>query len=152
VESDQRAIEAMIQLQNKRRRTLLVLTPLIDVLFLLLIFFMLSSQIAPYSLIPLNDILNTSEQSDDTARSSESLTAGPMVVRVSHRYVAIGAQTIAIADLKAAVEDFRRQDIHRYVLIPATTANVQDIVSALEAFKAASAAEVTLINPRQAVR
>ena len=36
-----------------RRRIVFMLTPLVDVMFLLLIFFMLSSQTAPYSLLEI---------------------------------------------------------------------------------------------------
>jgi len=141
----------MILPKPRRRRVIFVFTPLIDVLLLLVIFFMLSSQIAPYSLIPLGGVFS-GDQSGNALLSSGNLVAGPMAVRVYHGYVGIGAERMAIVDLKTAAEDFRQQGIDRYLLIPAATADVQDVVSALEAFKAASAAEVTLLSPRQAVR
>ena len=132
--------------RKQRRRTLLVLTPLIDVLFLLLIFFMLSSQIAPYSLIPLGGVISGVGEAPAAAVPT-GLEPAPVVIRVAHGYVAVGAERIALPELRGAAERFREGDVDRFLLIPTAAADVQDLVSALEALKAASAAEVTLLNP-----
>ncbi|MCT7374128.1 biopolymer transporter ExbD [Chelativorans salis] len=134
----------MLLPKEPHRRPLLALTPLIDVLFLLLIFFMLSSQVAPYSLIPLGGVFHGGGAE---SRPQEAIpVAAPVVLRVSHGYVTLGRERTAITDLKEAVEELRQQDIDRYLVIPTATANVQDMVSVLEVLKMGAAAEVTLIN------
>lgn len=130
------------------RRVSFMLTPLIDVIFLLLIFFMLSSQIAPYSLLPLGGI--AAEGGEPAAAPAEPGAAAlPLVVRVARGQVSLGGETLALADLKAAAGRLRREGVESYLLIPLASATIQDVVSALEALKAASATSVTLINPRR---
>ena len=133
-----------LQLQRqRRRRVLFVLTPLIDVIFLLLIFFMLSSQIAPYSLMPIGRISAGGEGPSDAPWAAPG--APPLTVRLAHGHVSIGGDSIAIEELAAAAERFRADGITAYILIPAATADVQDVVAALEALRNAGG-EVTLLN------
>jgi biopolymer transport protein ExbD len=134
----------------KRRRASFMLTPLIDVIFLLLVFFMLSSQIAPYSLLPMGGVASAREEPIAAADEPAS-QALPVVVRIARGQLHVGGETMAISDLRAAAERFRREGTESYLLIPTRSAEVQDIVSTLEALKAASAATVTLLNRQRAV-
>ncbi|WEX10860.1 biopolymer transporter ExbD [Chelativorans sp. AA-79] len=131
----------------RRRRIAFVLTPLIDVIFLLLIFFMLSSQIAPYSLLPLGGVAAGTDEAEAAPAEAVNGAAQPLVVRIAHGEVTIGAERMAIAQLQDAVGHFRRQGVETYLLIPSGDAELQDVVSTLEAMKAASAGSVTLLNP-----
>lgn len=126
-----------------RRRVVFVLTPLIDVIFLLLIFFMLSSQIAPYSLLPLGRIDSASAQPEPTPTTAP--TIAPLAVRVSKGTVDVAGERMAISALGEAVPRFAGNGLADYVLIPTATAEVQDVVSVLEALKNAGGS-VTLLS------
>jgi len=135
----------MIGLPRRRRRVIFVLTPLIDVIFLLLIFFMLSSQIAPYSLMPIGRIANPASAGAPAADAAgQSLT-----LRVGHGFVTAGQTRIAIEDLAAAAEGFKVEGVTAYVLLPSSTAQVQDVVSVLEVL-GRGGGEVTMLNARGA--
>lgn len=116
------------------------LTPLIDVMFLLLIFFMLSSQISPYSLM----------QVDRIARSDGAGGAGrarpDLVVRLSRGFVSIGGEAIAADHAAAAFSRLVSQGVSGFLVVLSGSATVQDIVTTLEALQAASAPKVTLVN------
>jgi biopolymer transport protein ExbD len=130
----------------RRRRILFILTPLIDVIFLLLIFFMLSSQIAPYSLMPIGRIAAAGTGGPASAAPTGT---PPLTVRLSRGFVSAGGERIAIADLSSHAERFRSDGIAGFLLIPAATSTVQDVVSVLEALRNAGG-EVTLLNARSA--
>jgi len=135
--------------QTRRRRVSFVLTPLIDVIFLLLLFFMLSSEVAPYSLLPLSDVASGREETAAPPPEPSSPRL-PLAVRVLHGQVRIGNEAIPFAELEEAVRGLRREGSEAYLLIPTASATVQDVVSALEALKKASVASVTLLNAESA--
>lgn len=140
-------------LRPRRKRGFLALTPLVDVIFLLLIFFMMSSQIAPYSLI----VLGTVEVEGASAPATGVLQApapavSPLVLRVSDGRVAMAGGQIGIDELAAAARELVRQGIETFLIIPGRDATVQDIVSVLEALKAAEAASVTVVKPASGAR
>lgn len=134
--------------ETSPRRISFMLTPLIDVIFLLLIFFMLSSQIAPYSFLPLGGVV-AGKRSGAGLEEAEGPAALPVVVRVAHGQVRIGNETMAITNLEAAARRHVRQGSDTYLLIPSASATVQDIVWVLDGLKAAAAKSVTLLNPQR---
>ncbi|MBL8583255.1 MAG: biopolymer transporter ExbD [Rhizobiaceae bacterium] len=128
---------------HRRRRVVFVLTPLIDVIFLLLIFFMLSSQIAPYSLLPIGRIVG--QAAGDMPSAPAEGTLPSMTLRVAHGFVAAGEERIPIPDLAATAERLRGEGISSYVLIASSAAQVQDMVSVMEALGRSEAA-VTMLH------
>lgn len=130
----------------RRRRILFILTPLIDVIFLLLIFFMLSSQIAPYSLMPIGRIAAASASAPGSALASGT---PPLTVRLAHGYISAGGERIAIDDLPAQAGRLTAEGTSGFLLIPSASSQVQDVVSVLEALRNAGG-EVTLLNARSA--
>lgn len=140
----------MMQKNTRRRRVSFMLTPLIDVIFLLLIFFMLSSQVAPYSLLPLGGVASGDDAPSPAPPEPADPAVLPLVVRVARGQVNVGGETMAIYELRQAAGRFRREGRDAYLVIPSGNANVQDVVSALEALNAASVASVTLLNARRA--
>lgn len=132
----------------KRRRGFLVLTPLVDVIFLLLIFFMLSSQIAPYSMLVLGTVEDAAPpEAAGAPLQAPAAAIAPLVVRVSHGEVGLGGRRIAISDIGTAARELTDRGIEAFLLIPSAEADVQDVVAVLEALKAAEAASVTVVNP-----
>lgn len=129
--------------QPARRRALFALTPLIDIMFLLLIFFMLSSQIAPYSLMSIGRVatgIEEGNQMGDAARTRD------LAIRVSHGFVSVGGEAILFEELQPALGRLVSQGATGFLLIATRSARVQDIVTTLEALQAVSAGRVTVVD------
>lgn len=135
----------VIPRQQRPRRLAFMLTPLIDVMFLLLIFFMLSSQLSPYSLLPIGRVAG-GERGASPAAPAETIAIADLSVRVAAGAVVVGGETIAIEAFPSAIEAFRAQGFDGFLVIATRAASVQDMVSALEALQAAGVARVTLMN------
>ncbi len=121
-----------------------MLTPLIDIIFLLLKFFMLTSLIAPYGLLQV-----TSANDGGTVvpgPAAGAAEAKPVVLRISRGLVSAGGQTIAISELPAAIDAMKKAGAKGVTLLTSRSATVQDVVSVLEAFKIAAFSNVTLLN------
>lgn len=133
----------LIPRQARPRRAPFALLPLIDVMFLLLIFFMLSSQIAPYSLMPVGQV---SAAVDDRGPARAPAAAGDLAIRVSAGAVGIGGQSIAIAEVGPVLKGLVSQGVTGFLVVSTRSATVQDIVSTLEALQAAEARDVRLVS------
>lgn len=129
----------------RRRRASFVLTSLIDVIFLLVIFFMVSSQIVPYSLLPLGPL--AADSGEPSAPSTEN-TAPPIAVRILAGRVMIGGESVPIADVSNRLKGLKAQGITAILLTPTAAATVQDVVTVLEASKDAEIASVTVLGRR----
>lgn len=128
---------------RRSRGSFFALTPLIDVMFLLLIFFMLSSQIAPYSLLPVRSATVAGTERPP----AEASPAGPSaVVRVDRDRVTLDGAPLAAAQLREAFGRSVAAGRGDFLVLPSRTASVQDLVTVLEALKAASAGNVTLVG------
>lgn len=129
---------------NLRPRRGFVLTPLIDVIFLLLKFFMLTSLIAPYGLLQVTSANGSGVATPAPATGAPE--ARPVILRISRGLVSAGGQTIAISELPAAIDAMKKAGAKGVTLLTSRSATVQDVVSVLEAFKIASFSNVTLLN------
>ncbi len=127
----------------RRRRASFVLTSLIDVIFLLVIFFMVSSQVLPYSLISIG-----STASGAPVAAEEQAEAAPVALRIQQGRVSIGGRAVAFPDLPAALAELRESGVAALVLSTAQTASVQDLVSVLEMCRSAAFETVTVLNRR----
>lgn len=126
-----------IEAEAPRRRSV-GLTPLIDVVFLLLLFFMLASSFSRYATVEVG-----------IGGNAPAAVEPPKTVLLSvgaeGRYMVNGTQTpveqVAEA-LRAAAGDEDRTVIVR----PAGSATAQDIVSGLEAASASAVGDVVLVR------
>lgn len=109
-----------------RRR--LGLTPLIDVIFLLLLFFMLSSTFSRFSQVPVVAPAN------GTAATADK--AGALLVVRSESY-ALNGDVKELKALPAALEELKSKGAARLMIIVDETASAQNFVGALEAAEAA---------------
>ncbi|MEQ1951985.1 biopolymer transporter ExbD [Mesorhizobium sp. CN2-181] len=132
----------------RRRRPSFVLTSLIDVIFLLVIFFMVSSQIVPYSLLPLGPL--AAESGEPATPPPPENTAPPIAVRILAGRVTIGGENVSMADVSTRLKALRAQGTGSILLTPTATATVQDVVTVLEASKDAEIASVTVLGRRNA--
>lgn len=128
-----------------RRRAGFMLTPLIDVIFLLLIFFMLSSQVAPYSLLPFG---GGAAAETGEGRAAGAPVANAPTLRVGRDIVLIGGSPVAMPDFPSAVADLQAQGVRDFLVVTLSAATVQDVTTALEVLHRAGAGRVSLLPPR----
>jgi biopolymer transport protein ExbD len=139
--------QPIIQRHVRRRRASFVLTSLIDVIFLLVIFFMVSSQITPFSIIALDPIVQN-------AAAPSPATPPPATAAVSLRVMAgsvrIAGQTVAMDGLEAALSALKQSGVTALIVVPTDSATVQDLVSVLESIKAAGIESATVLDRKGA--
>jgi biopolymer transport protein ExbD len=107
-----------------RRTTRISLTPLIDVVFLLLVFFMLASTFARLHYLPL----------DSSGPGAAATDAGQSVlVRVgAGGAVDINGEPVAASDLARRLDDFARRGTKRAIVRVQPGARTEDLVRVLE--------------------
>jgi len=135
-------------LPQAQRKYKFALTPLADAMFQLLIFFMLSSSLAPYALMTIRsgspgDFANTSEP---TAASTATQFGTVAIWTISEEGLTISGQKFAFDDvpaLAAAITD----DTATILIILRETASVQDLAHVVEALTAAGLANVQIAGP-----
>jgi biopolymer transport protein ExbD len=121
-------------------RRWLSLTPLIDIVFLLLVFFMLATQFAREQALPL-DVPGRAVASADASLS------GALLVRVrSSGEVDIAGQPVSLDALQQRVALLvrEREDEHRVVLRSEQGLNLQRLVQVLDRVRDAGAIHVSL--------
>ena len=140
--------QALKHRQAGKIRPTFVLTPLIDVMFLLLLFFMLSSQVAPYSLLPVGNVAGLADEKSSTGAAAAFVVA----IRVSQGFVTIGGRRIAADEVTSQARRLVSQGVRSFLVISTGRATVQDIVATLEALKVAEADNVALVNASGSAR
>ncbi len=123
-----------------------VLTSLIDVIFLLLVFFMLSSQIAPYSLMTVSG--GASSEAQIPEQTTPQAAAEPnnlMTFIVSRGHVRSGSATIPLDQLQEALKRLDEEQQRIATVLTTRSATVQDIVTALEIFEISNFQNVRLL-------
>ena len=129
-----------------RRRMTFMLTPLVDVMFLLLIFFMLSSQTAPYSLLQIA----AQGAPDAPERPAPAVTPargeGEMVVSIARGYARFNGARVEMADLGTAIETYKAAGFRSAVVTTGQAATVQDVVWVMEALERGAFAEMRLVT------
>ena len=142
-------------LPERPRRYRFALTPLADAMFQLLIFFMLSSSLTPYSLVTLRSTTDAAKESaaepsgavDETAQTPAPSNTGPQVTiwSLGNATLTVDGQVFNITQLPELAEALGTQDAPGNVVILVTDeARVQDVASALEALNAAEVEAVQL--------
>lgn len=133
---------------NRARRYGFSFTPLADAMFQLLVFFMLTSSLAPYSLMTLTpgssgniaaagDAPETSEQNTD----EETLA----VWTVDRGALRAGGQEVKLADIHSLVDPLMETGLDRVVLLTGRSATVQDMAAVLEALTLARVPTVQVV-------
>ncbi|ATG46841.1 ExbD/TolR family protein [Celeribacter ethanolicus] len=143
----------------RKRRYRFALTPLADAMFQLLIFFMLSSSLTPYSLLTLQSAPSESEGEalpEDTSALSADPDAGPdaplsgaeiTVWRLLEGRVAVDGQEFATDQLSELANALGQQGLRGQLVLAITaTARVQDVATALSALEGAEIAGVRIIR------
>lgn len=133
---------------NRGRRYGFSFTPLADAMFQLLVFFMLTSSLAPYSLMTLTP--GASGNIDGAANAPEVELSAPDEARVAIWSVNRGAlraggERVALSDMSELVTPLKASGIERVILLTGSTATVQDVASVLEALTLANVPTVQVV-------
>ena len=140
---------ARVQIADPRgkRNYTIALTPLADVMVQLLIFFMLTSNLTPFSMLtvqsgqdpvpedsaPAQDTLAEAPPPDPADPPEDQAIAGQALWTVQAGGVVIGRQRFDLSLLPQLAQALRDAGDDRVVLTVAEGARIQDIVSVLEA-------------------
>ena len=125
-----------LSLNRRRSRVVLSLTPLIDVVFILLVFFMLVSQFTQWRQV---------EMSPEATLGGETTSISPVLVLVdeSGSYTVSGETVHLAADAAQEVKASVKGD-QAVIVRPLTGATIQPVVSIVEALKASGMQNVSV--------
>lgn len=128
-----------------RRKPAFALTPLADVMFQLLIFFMLSTTLAPYALIPLG-----APAVPATANAPASAPGGGtqnlVIWHVGAGEVRAGQSTVPMTALPQIITQLKAGGLQEILLFTAATATTQDVATVIEAIRVGEVPRVRLIG------
>ena len=121
-----------------RRRALISLTPLIDVVFILLVFFMLASSFLEWRAIDLDAPLQAAH-----GASAE----GALLVEIRPEGLRLAAEPLSLDTLAARVgARLAARPEQRVLIEPAAGVSLQRTVEVLDRLKAAGVADMSLIR------
>ena len=148
-------------LPERPRRYRFALTPLADAMFQLLIFFMLSTSLTPYSLVTLRTTPDEAKESEeqtppgpeDEAAEAPAPAAvtdsGVTIWDIGNGTVTTNGQVFDIEQLPSLAEAIGSQDDPgQVVIIIGGQARVQDVASALEALNSAEVEAAQIARTR----
>lgn len=127
------------------------LTPLADVMFQLLLFFMLTSALAPYALLPLGTPAGASSADRGPGAVPLPDTPGPLVEtqaiwHLGRDEIRSGQVRIALDQLPQALEGLQDDGIRDLVVLVTQTSQTADMARLLEAVQQADIARLQLIG------
>lgn len=141
-----------IQLHERKRNYRFALTPFADAMFQLLIFFMLSSSMAPYSLLTLQTAPGTPEgqagpadQGAAEAPSGAVLAGDVALWTIEADRVIVGGQNFDFTALDALADALGQSGVAvDVVLVIRASARVQDVTTVLARLRLANVGSVQI--------
>lgn len=117
----------------------LPLTPLVDIVFLLLMFFMLTSNFTKFGSLKL-DITKSS-----ATASPAPANASGVIIRVDKDLdIRINGQHVALAKLASILNSFKDKGIEKAALRATPQATVQDLVTVLETARTSTLTSIVI--------
>lgn len=145
---------ALVSLTASRpRRYAFPLTPLADAMFQLLVFFMLSSSLAPYSLIPLTGgAAGSSQIEGQAAPQAEPPDPGARVLiwHLSRGQVRAGDVVLPLTDLRGLIPALQAEPGIGVLIFPSPAATVQDLAAVTEVLAVAGVTRVQIVSGSRA--
>jgi biopolymer transport protein ExbD len=127
--------------KTKRRKAVISLTPLIDVVFILLVFFMLASSFMDWQSISLD----TAAASHASVSESEEK---PFIVEVRQQVLMVDGESLTLAELIAKAQS-RGTLTQPVSLQPMADTQVQQLVDVLDALNNAGIKPLNLLDDPQ---
>lgn len=132
----------MLANPQTRRRNLISLTPLIDVVFILLVFFMLASNFLEWRSINLEP----PAKSTGAARGME----GTLLIEIREDGLRLSGRPVTETELAELVADHLQESPDRSILVkPAPPVTLQETVKVLDILTAAGASNTSLIRTKR---
>lgn len=129
----------MLANPQPRRRSLISLTPLIDVVFILLVFFMLASNFLEWRSINLN------APAESTGRGSS--IEGSILVEIRADGLRMSGLPISLDELSGKISDQMKTSPERGIFVkPAPSVTLQETVAILDVLTGAGASNISLIK------
>ena len=123
--------------RRKRNMALITMTPLVDVMMILLVFFMVTSTYLDLDMMPM-------VQQEDEASGTSGGPAATLLIRIPADGVAVlRGQPLTAEALAAALQ---AQPGARVLILPSGGANVQGLVSAIQAATQAGAENLRVVR------
>jgi biopolymer transport protein ExbD len=119
-----------------------MLLPLIDVMLLLLTFFLISSRIAPYSMISFGADVRNAPGSQ--AASVPGAARADLLIVVGHGQAELNGAPLPLSFLPAKLEEARDGGARSVIVMTRASATVQDMVSVIETTRRLAFASVTI--------
>jgi len=130
--------------RHQSDRALISLVPLIDVMLILLVFFMVTSTYLNLDMIPF---VERGDEAPAAAQPS-SEPSGTLLLRISaDGQPILAGQRLSSEDLQAAIAGrLTENPLLSVVVLPSTRATTQDLVSVLDALTLAGATRIRLMQ------
>lgn len=131
------------------RRAAFALTPLADIMFQLLIFFMLSTSLAPYALLPVVERVAPAAGAEALPPSPAPpalAPAEPAVWHLGRGSLRAGDSEIGLEALPAALEALAEAGVAEVLLFVTEAAETQDLVAVLQEVRLAGGLRLRLIG------
>jgi biopolymer transport protein ExbD len=126
--------------RKPRRRALISLTPLIDVVFILLVFFMLASSLIDWRSIKLDTPVQT---------AAGSAMEGALLVEVRADGLRLSGRAVTLDELEAQLRaQLAAHPDRRVVVKPVAEVSLQQAVAAVDRITAAGVRDVSLTRGR----
>ena len=129
----------------QRRKRAFALTPLADVMFQLLLFFMLTSVLAPYALRPLGAPLDSTSGAEP-ATTAPAAAANTTIWHLARDAVRAGDTRIALDEVPVALVRMRADGLGSLVGFVTATARAEDLARLIEAVRSSRIAQLQLIG------
>lgn len=137
-----------LNLPRSQARYRFVLTPLADAMFQLLIFFMLSSNLAPYSLLTIRNGTTGDTSGADTGQELAEEQPAPVgqvaIWNVDAGNVVVGGQEFGFEVLSDLATALNANGDAAIILVVRSAANVQDLSSVLESLASAGISNIQI--------
>ncbi|MFC0200901.1 ExbD/TolR family protein [Paracoccus rhizosphaerae] len=130
-------MSAVLDLGPRRHPRRMSLTPMIDVVFLLLIFFMLASRFGMDAVLPI---------AGGTEGAGSEWHGPPRLVDVTPDATLLNGEPVATADLSAAVAGLLPPEGGAVILRPREGADVQRLVDVMDVLRAGGVTDLILID------
>ncbi|MGL5012432.1 MAG: ExbD/TolR family protein [Paracoccaceae bacterium] len=132
--------------QRNPKRYRISLTPLADAMFNLLIYFMLSSNITPYSLLPIKGTIAVpgGDPGASGTGAPQPIGAETAVWTVSEGQIIAGGQEFGLDRIAELTQSLTLLGTTSIVLVVRPEAKVQDLTSVLEALSTGGITQVQL--------